>query len=654
MNSIAQQIKERLDIVDLISGYLPLRKAGRNYTAFCPFHANTRTPAFYVSPERQSWHCFGACAEGGDVFKFVMKKQGLTFREALVELAQRAGVELPEYKRIVEDDPVEDRLSTLLEGAANYFHHLFLHSPSAEFARQYIKGRELTDETISLFKLGYASPSWDSCLQYFEGQGYTRTELLDAGLLTHNEEKNSVYDRFRDRLIFPIPNLEGQVVGFGARTLQKDGIPKYLNSPQSAAFDKSQLLYALDLAKRPIREARQVVIVEGYMDAIRAHQSGFRNVVAQMGTALTESQLNQLKRYTKRFVIALDSDEAGAKATLRSLDVARETLDRTGDASKFDVRGLVRHEGRLNAEITVVAMPQGKDPDEAIRANPSQWAEAVASSIPIVQYVIETAATAVDPYDPKAKVVIAQKLIPLITDVADSVERDHYWQFLARTLVVDERTLRRYEVANRPKSSAKPSLATPAPTKVRPSQQLIASFSTPLDVFHLESNYLRESLGNPPLIMQTDLLLKQLKQPVVTADDFSTTEDQLLWRSVRYYLVRHPQQVATLEELCDSLKLDDFLQSRMERLLQSSKSSVSSADLNPQLPKRLARSVLNWRLDKIKTEFATVKQMIEVAKEHDDDEAQEMNQNKCMELTTLRLSIEHALRDLPSFAMGER
>ena len=651
MSSIAQQIKERLDIVDVISGYLPLRKSGRNYTAFCPFHANTRTPAFYVSPERQSWHCFGACAEGGDIFKFVMKKHGWSFGEALTELAQRAGVTLPDYNSIAEDDPVVDRLSMLLEGAADYFHHLLLHSPSAEFARQYIKGREITDETISLFKLGYAAPAWDSCLNHFQKQGFSREELLDAGLIGYNEEKKHSYDRFRDRLIFPIRNIDGQVVGFGARTLQKEGVPKYINSPQSAVFDKSQQLYALDIAKRPIREARQVVIVEGYMDAIRAHQAGFRNVVAQMGTALTESQLNLLKRYTKRFIIALDADEAGAKATLRSLNVVRDTLDRNGDTRFDELRGLVRHEGRLKSEICVVTMPEGKDPDDAIRANPAHWEAAVATPKPIVQYVIERVVASMDQSDPKGKAAVVQQLLPLINDVADSVERDSYSQLLARMLAIDERILKRYELVNRPKKSENASSAISIHTKPRPSQQLVSSFAAPLDVLHLESNYLCQSLSHIPLIIETDLLLKQLKQPMVSVDDFSATEDQFIWRSVRHYLARHPQQVATIEELCDSLKLDNFLRSRLVRLQQL---SMASADQRRLLPQQLARSVLSWRLDKIKSEFTTVKQMIEVAKGENDDEAQEINQYKCMELTTLRLSIEYALRDLPSFAVGDR
>ena len=339
--SVTDEIKNRLDIVDVVSETVQLRKSGRNYTGFCPFHHNTRTPAFVVFPDSQSWRCFGACAEGGDLFSYVMKRDGWDFKEALHQLAQRAGVQLEEMTPVKKEQrDEEERLTGLLESAADYFHQLLLHAPQAKFARQYVADRALEEETVATFRIGYALDSWDACRNHFNAQGYDDQMLLKAGLLTENEEKNSRYDRFRNRLMFPIRDHTGRVVGFGARTLDKDGIPKYLNSPQTALFDKSNLLYGLDLARRHIREARQAVIVEGYMDAIQGWQAGFRNIVAQMGTALTETQLRLLKRYTKRFVIALDADAAGVQATMRSLEVAREALDRDVEV-RFDARGQI-------------------------------------------------------------------------------------------------------------------------------------------------------------------------------------------------------------------------------------------------------------------------------------------------------------------------
>jgi DNA primase len=313
--SVTQEIKSRLDIVDVVGDYLPLRKAGRAYSGFCPFHPNSRTPAFYVFPETQTWRCFGACAEGGDVFSFVMKKEGWDFKETLANLAGRAGVALEEYDRAGKVKPAADSLVDLLTAAADYFHQLLLHAPQAELARRYVAERKLKAETLADFRLGYALNSWDACRTHFNAQGYDDRDLLDVGLLTENPERGSRYDRFRHRLMIPIRDVSGRIVGFGARTLDKDGLPKYLNSPQTTLFDKSHLLYGLDMARRHIREARQAVIVEGYMDVMQAWQAGFRNVVAQMGTALTEQQLQLLKRYTKRFVLALDADAAGAKAT---------------------------------------------------------------------------------------------------------------------------------------------------------------------------------------------------------------------------------------------------------------------------------------------------------------------------------------------------
>ncbi|MFO7537951.1 MAG: DNA primase, partial [Chloroflexota bacterium] len=405
--SVTEEIKSRLDIVDYIGENLQLRRSGRNYAAFCPFHSNTRTPAFYIFPETQTWRCFGACAEGGDIFSYVMKRQGWDFKEALKHLAQRAGVELePQTPAVQQRQAAEEKQVDLLTAAADYFHHLLLSAPQAEAARSYLAKRALNDDAIATFKLGFALNSWDACRTHFNEQGYSDEELLAVGLLTENPDKGTRYDRFRGRLIFPIRDGNGRIVGFGARTLDPDGIPKYLNSPQTDLFDKSAILYGLDLAKRAIRQERQVVIVEGYMDVIQAWQHGFHTVVAQMGTALTEAQMQQLKRYSKRFVMALDADAAGAKATLRSLDVARETLDQEVEI-RFDARGLVQHEGRLKADIRIVTMPPGEDPDSIIRQDPARWPALLEQAKPVVAYVIDTAVADLDFNDPKAKTALA-------------------------------------------------------------------------------------------------------------------------------------------------------------------------------------------------------------------------------------------------------
>lgn len=640
--TIAQEIKSRLDIVDVVGDYVTLRKSGRNYTGFCPFHANTRTPAFSVSAERQTWRCYGACAEGGDIFSFIMKKEGLDFPGALKLLAARAGVELPEYRPVsAEKQATADRLGDLLDAAAGYFHQLLLYAPEAAHARRYVEGRALTPDTVAAFGLGYALNSWDACLTHFQAQGYGRDELIAVGLATVHEERGSAYDRFRDRLLFPIRDLEGRVAGFGARTLQKDGIPKYLNSPQTEWFDKSRLLYGLDRAWRHIRAERQAVIVEGYMDVIRAHQAGYLNVVAQMGTALTEPQLRLLKAYTKRFVIALDADEAGQQATLRSLAVARETLDRDEDV-RFDARGLLHHEGRLKADIRVVTMPDGKDPDDVIRADAARWPALVAAARPIIVFVIEMLTRNLDMQDAKAKSTVARQIVPLIGDLPDPVERSHYLQLLARRLKVDERALQR--IASEEQRPVK----APAPTapnggRPRASALLTQNRIGPLLTAPLEADYLRHVLLYPQVLPQINRLLQRAQQPLVSAADFEATEDKQLWPHVQRRSLAPAGQVVTCEELRHTL--DEALSSRVYALAADAPVAAPEPD---NLPQKLALTVLNWRLDKIRRELEEIKQLLIDAGTAEEAEAAELYHFKSEELKQLILTIHRARRELSS------
>ncbi len=624
--SVSQEIKNRLDIVEVISGYMPLRRAGRRYSGFCPFHPNTRTPAFFVFPETQTWHCFGACATGGDLFAFIMRKEGMDFKEALRHLADKAGVKLeePSPEKLARQEATE-RLADLLELAADYFHQLFLYAPQAEAARRYVDGRGLTAETTATFKLGYALDSWEAGRNHFQAQGFEIEELVAAGLATIHEERGTAYDRFRRRLMIPIREASGQVVGFGARALDKDSLPKYLNSPQTPLFDKSSLLFGLDQARRYIREARQAVIVEGYMDVLQAWQAGFRNVVAQMGTALTEAQLNSLKRFTRRFVIALDADAAGVQATLRSLAVARETLDREADSS-FDVRGLVRHEGRLKADIRIVTLPEGEDPDDLIRRDSAAWPVFIQQARPVTAYVIEVVMRDVPPDDPKAKSAAARQIIPLIQDVADPVERDHYWQTLARALQVDERALRRLRAEESPRSAA----AAPAP----------ATAAEGPDGDHRQSNYLRQCLVTPTLIRQVEQLLASVQQPAVQPEDFRTPEDRVLWEQ----LTRRTsggRQVVTPDELCDSL--DETLAARVSVLLALPETGATDWE---RLPAKLARSVLNWRLDHVRQLLGQLRQLVAEAEQAGDTEQLEMHRHQSQALAVRQAGINRARQAL--------
>lgn len=436
---VVDEIKERLDIVDVIGAYVPLQRAGRYYRALCPFHAE-KTPSFYVFPDSQRWHCFGACGEGGDIFTFVMKREGWDFATALEELARRAGVVLrprtPEQAQAEEENA---RLKAAVAEAARYYHHLLLHAPEAARAREYLARRGLSSETVLRFQLGYSLPAWDALRAYLTGRGFTPDELVRAGLLVERDD-GSTHDRFRDRLMIPIRDPHGETVGFGARTLEADGVPKYINSPQTPLFDKGRLLFGLDMARDAIRREECVVVVEGYMDVMQAHQAGFGNVVAQMGTALTETQVRLLKRYTRRLILALDPDAAGVQATLRGLEVAREALDREL-TPVFNPRGLVGFERRLGAEIRVLTLPAGHDPDDLIRQDPGRWPVLVRESLPVVEFVLGQLLRQTDLEDAKGRARVVEAMLPLLRDVGDPVERETYAQKVARALRLDARTV---------------------------------------------------------------------------------------------------------------------------------------------------------------------------------------------------------------------
>jgi DNA primase len=430
--STVDEVKQRLDIVDVVSQYVALQKAGRNFRALCPFHSE-RTPSFYVFPDRQTWHCFGACATGGDIISFVMKREGLEFRAALELLAQRAGVALP-GPSAEQEDPRREILRRASEAAAHFFHHHLLNSPDAVAALEYVRGRGLDQETIASFQLGYAPDSWDALKGRLSGLGFEEGDLLAAGLLVEGER--GPYDRFRGRLMFPIRDERGRVAGFGARALD-DSVPKYLNTPQSPIFDKGGILYALDRAREHIRSSGQAVIVEGYMDAIAAHQHELGNVVASMGTAITERQVGLLKRHTRNLILALDADLAGSEATLRGIQVAADAADRTVIPVPT-WRGLIHQQEALAAEIRVLTLPPGTDPDEVIRRDPEEWRRLVDKAKPVADHLFEAMAARLKGVSsPLERSRAAMELVPVLEGLTDPVAQATYVQRLARALELD-------------------------------------------------------------------------------------------------------------------------------------------------------------------------------------------------------------------------
>lgn len=459
--SIIETIKAKINVVDEIGLVVALQKSGKALKGLCPFH-NERTPSFYVFAETQTWRCFG-CNEGGDVFSFVQKQQGLEFREALQYLAEKAGVSVDDFsgqdpEQARETNALKERLRKLNEDALLWFHQMLLRSKEAAEARAYVQSRGISADTVVTFSLGYAPEQWDGLSRFLLGRGYTERELVNGGLARDRDgglggSSSGIYDYFRHRLIFPIRDMRGRVIGFGGRAFGENQ-PKYLNSPQTLLFEKNSVLYALDMARDTIKLAKQVVIVEGYVDAVIAHQHGTKQTVACIGSAITEKHIQQLKKLTRQVTLALDPDAAGASATEHGIQEALKTFDRTivpvplaatnhvaGRRKSYEARGMIRLEEQVDAEINVLQLPAGEDPDEVIRANPSLWDYAVSHPVPLVDYYFKVKTADLNLREPSGKTEAAKRLLPVIGMISDRVKRDAYMRKLSGMISIDERTL---------------------------------------------------------------------------------------------------------------------------------------------------------------------------------------------------------------------
>ena len=564
--STIDEIKARIDIVDLVSeAGVKLRHAGKNYTGFCPFHDNKKTPAFVVWPDSGTWRCFGQCTEGGDIFKFVMKRENIDFKEALDQLAARAGVEVPTFSKETPQEKEEhQQLRNLLEDAVIFYRrHLMANAEILNYLRN---KRGLTDASIETFGLGFAPRSWDAALTYFTQRGYKERDLLDVGLVSQRES-GGFYDRFRNRIMIPIRDATRRMTGFGARIVDPDDVPKFLNSPETVLFSKGRLLYGLDRAHKAIRSTDQAVIVEGYLDVIALHQAGYENVVSPMGTALTEDQMRLLKKFTRRIILALDPDTAGQRAILRGLDVARAAMDRTGELD-FDARGLLRNEARLQADLRVVALPDNLDPDEIVARNRDEWANLIENAKPIVTHVMETLAAGQNLNDPKVKNQIAAQVLPLIEDLPNPLERDTYRQQLARMLKVDERALvsAQPEVP-RSKRTSKP-IQSPQSQVVTPQKIAVTVSSSKM----VEEYIVGVLFRRPELLYRLDRLLQQYGLVSLTAEDFEYTDHQMMFRLIRESVEQdnaehHDFVINSIPESLQGLSRDLIAQTeKMERL----------------------------------------------------------------------------------------
>jgi len=433
-SGVAAEVKSKLSVLEIVGEQVQLRKAGTTFKGLCPFHGE-KTPSFVVTPARDSWHCFG-CGEGGDIFSFVMRRDGLTFPEALKRLAERAGIQIDE--RTSREDARKARLHEVLENAIAFYHAVLTQSKVGAPALEYLHGRGFTDETIAKFQLGWAPDGWDQMSKMLGARrNVTVAELAEVGLATARPNGRGSYDKFRSRVIFPIRDASGAAVGIGGRVLPgtkyaaDPAAPKYLNSPATPLFDKSRTLYLIERARGEMRRGDEAVLVEGYTDALMAHQAGFENVVASLGTALTPAQVAVIARYAREIVLAYDVDPAGQHA------------GSIGGAELFRLIGALAAE-ETGVEITrvrVARLPEGKDPDEVVRETPDLWREAIRTAQPIIEFLIDYYATSFDVRRPEGKRQVVAALIPLLREIRDPVVRDGYLQVLARRTGVEERVL---------------------------------------------------------------------------------------------------------------------------------------------------------------------------------------------------------------------
>ena len=608
--STVEDVKNQVDIVDIVSETVKLRRTGKNYIGFCPFHENTRTPSFVVFPDSGTWRCFGQCSEGGDVFSYVMKRDGCDFQTALENLAKRAGIELTPYNR-GDDQPKEEkkRLYSLMNDAVEYFHNNLTQHPAGRPAMDFLlTKRGLKPETIESFRLGYALASWDGLIQHLLAKGYTRQELIDTGVVSEQRDDKGevipngrIYDRFRNRVMIPITDSRGNPIAFGARILDPNDTPKFLNSPQTALFDKGKTLFALNEARPAIREKDQVVLVEGYMDVIVLHQEGFRNTVCPMGTALTDFQAKQLTRQTRHIVLALDGDAAGYHAAVKDIDIIREA---SASETPGDSRTLLRQENRLNADIRVATIPEGLDPDEVVLNDPEDWQRLIAEAKPIVIHMMETLAKNRDLNDAKTKSEIAAQIMPLIREVPNAIERETYRQQLSRFLDIDESLLTYTGHTVSPGSGNR--RAFPAKPRLKTSSD--AMVFDPKDSFYNKENEILRCLyryyDNPGSLAAIDRHLRRFRLEAMSPDDFNQSD---LHEIARIYFAALDQD--------DELDTRQYIDKNVPESVQEAFSALKNKKVDPpnetlELDEEIIRSVAFMRQEKCEYEKSELQMLL--------------------------------------------
>jgi DNA primase len=426
MGNEVEQIKERLGVAEIIGEYIKLEKSGVNYKALCPFH-NEKTPSFTVNTERNFWYCFG-CQEGGDIFSFVQKMEGLDFREALEKLAERAGVELPKYNpRYKQEKSQKQKITDILGFTTKIYQQQLIKNKKSGEILTYLKKRGFNKEVIHNFKIGYAPDSWRAVVSYLLKKGFALKDILQAGLIIakpggDKENPQTYYDRFRDRIMFPIIDIAGKTIGYSARVAPggDEATAKYINSPQSLVYDKSKVLYGLYQSRQAIRQKGYAIVVEGNADVVLSHRVGIKNIVAVSGTALTPEQVKLLKRYTDKIMLSFDMDEAGQKATKKSIQVCLQN----------------------DLQVKIILLPKGyKDVGEVVVDNPKIWTQAIKESIPIMDYYFRTFFREYNVEDIQERKTIVKKLLEIIRHIADPIEQSYWLKKIALRTKTEESLL---------------------------------------------------------------------------------------------------------------------------------------------------------------------------------------------------------------------
>ncbi|MDD2807480.1 MAG: DNA primase [Patescibacteria group bacterium] len=585
-------IKARVDIVDLVSEYIRLKQTGTNWRALCPFH-NEKSPSFMVSRDKQIWHCFG-CNEGGDIFTFVQKMDNIEFPEALRLLAQKAGVKL------IDQDPKmssqRNRLMDSLVLTTKFWHQNLVEAAAGQKARDYLAKRGVSEKMIEEFKLGYAPDSWDNLIKFLKSQKYSDQEIFLAGLSVKKDRGIDFYDRFRDRLMFPINDFHGNPIGFSGRTLKADEVGgKYINTPQTLVYNKSLAIFNLDKAKQEIKKKNYAILVEGQMDVLAVFAAGYENVIASSGTALSLDQLKILKRYTNNLAISFDTDAAGQSAAKRGIDLA------LGE----------------EVNVKVIVVPGGKDPDECIRHNINDWHSAVKNAKSIMEYYFDETFKKYDLKQVEGKKAAAKILLTAISKLGNKIEQTHWLQQLSEAINVPVDILR--ESLNQ--GEAKPAAPSNVGVKLKVAQPRSLNEMMAEQILAIGLKYpdnLPYIIDNLPVDLITDESLKQLYKQLIVyytknisgeinsfnypefsiqlkADNFSQLADKLVLLAEKDFFDFEPQVVGVeLIKIVTSLKRA-YYQSQLkdieQRIKQEEKNKQSGEieNLNDEFNKIISQ-----------------------------------------------------------------